>query len=451
MRLTISVRLGAIFGLVTALVLAAVGLLLYTQMRSDLIAAVDAGLQSRASVISGALPDLSHVVADTGGPVQRDDAFVQVFTASGALIATSANTHGRPLLPWPRLRSLPGHAFFTRRLPGFDDAIRVFATHYTLGDRSGFIVAGATLGDTSDALAHLAGSYLLDAAAALAGVVAAGWLMVRAALRPVERMRAEAGAVSLTGVPGVLPVSRADDELSRLARTLNSMLDRLRQAYERERRFVDYASHELRTPLTALRAELDLALARPRPAGELTAAIASAGEEVDGLILLSDNLLTLAAAGQGQVPLHRTCESLPGLVHAATDPLAGQARHRHIALEVCADGEEAQLDPLLIRQALTNLLHNALRHAPDHSTVTVCAHREDGRLRLTVSDQGPGFPVGFTQRAFEPFSRAVTGQPGSGLGLAIVAAVARAHGGAAVAGNRAAGGAFVALDLPVSP
>jgi signal transduction histidine kinase len=447
MRLTISVRLSVTFGLVTALVLAALGLLLYAQMRSDLTAAVDQGLQSRASVISGALSKLGHVVPDTGGPVQPDDAFVQVFTASGTMIDTSANTHGLRLLPWPKLRPVSGNTFFTRQLRGFDDTIRLFVSHYARGGDRGFIVVGETLGDTSDALGQLAHRYLVDALIALAGVVAAGWLVVRGALRPVERMRLEAGAISLADTSGRLPVSRTNDELSRLARTLNSMLGRLRQAYERERRFIDYASHELRTPLTALRTELDLALARPRPAGELTAAVASAGEEVDRLILLSENLLTLAAAGQDQIPLHRTSRSLPGLAGSAAQEMAGQARHRQVTVSVRADEGTAYLDQLLARHALVNLLDNALRHTPPHSTVTVRAEHRNGRAVLTVTDQGPGFPPGFTDRAFEPFSRASTDTAGSGLGLAIVAAVARAHGGTAVGGNVPSGGAFVTLDL----
>jgi signal transduction histidine kinase len=447
MRVTISVRLSMIFGLVTALVLAALGLLLYTQTRLDLTAAIDQGLQSRASVIAGAIGRLGHVVPDTGGPVQPDDAFVQVISDSGRIVDTSANTHGLWLLPRQQLRPMAGDAFFTRRLRGFDDAIRIFATRYSSGRHGGVVVVGATLGDTADSLAHLAHSYLLDALIALAGVVAAGWLVVRAALRPVERMRAQASTISLTDTSGLLPVPRADDELGRLARTLNSMLGRLRGAYERERRFIDYASHELRTPLTALRAELDLALTRPRPAPELAAAITSAGEEVDRLILLSENLLTLAAAGPGNIPLHRVSQPLAALAQAAAEAMAEPARQHGIGLRVCADESTAPLDSLLVRQALTNLLHNAARYAPPRTTITMCAHHRAGRAVLTVADQGPGFPDGFAEHAFEPFSRARPGDAGAGLGLAIVAAIAQAHGGTAVAGNQPGGGAYVTIDL----
>jgi signal transduction histidine kinase len=182
-------------------------------------------------------------------------------------VDTSGNIRGFRLLGRRQLDSVTEAAFFTRRLPGFDDAIRVFATRNSVGGESDFTVVGETLGDTNDAARQLARRYLTGALATLAGVVLLGWLLVRAALRPVERMRRQADVVSLDEGTGPLAVPRASDELSRLAGTLNSMLDRLRRAHARERRFIDYASHELRTPLTALRFELDLALDRP-PLGQ---------------------------------------------------------------------------------------------------------------------------------------------------------------------------------------
>jgi signal transduction histidine kinase len=448
-RLTISIRLSAIFGLLTAFVLTLFGLYVHIQMGSALTAAVDQGLQSRARVIAAAFPRLSRsLVTDTGVYGQPDEAFAQVIGASGTVIDTSVNIRGIRLLGQRQLGSVTEAAFFTdQHLPGFDDPIRVFATRSSVGGKTEFTVVGETLGDTNDAASQLARHYLVGALATLAGVVLLGWLLVRATLRPVERMRRQADVISLDVESGPLAVPRARDELSRLAGTLNSMLDRLRQAHARERRFIDYASHELRTPLTALRAELDLALDRPRTASELTSAVSSAGEEVGRLIGLAEDLLTLAAAERGPAALHRTDVRLTELVESAVDAIRGRAGLRRVGITVSSDDATASLDRALVRQGLANLLDNALRHAPAGSSIVVRARRRGDRVVLTVADQGAGFPRQFIDRAFEPFARADTGSTGAGLGLAIVDAVARAHGGAAVAGNYPAGGAHVTVDI----
>jgi signal transduction histidine kinase len=229
------------------------------------------------------------------------------------------------------------------------------------------------------------------------------------------------------------------------------MLDRLRQAHARERRFIDYASHELRTPLTALRVELDLALDRPRSPSELTGAVSSAGEEVGRLIRLVEELLTLAAAGRGAAALHRTDVRLSGLIESAVDAVGRRAASRQVSITASTDDATASLDRALLRQALGNLLDNALRHAPAGSSIVVQACRRGDRVVITVADQGTGFPQQFIDRAFEPFARADSESSGSGLGLAIVDAVARAHGGTAIAGNGPGGGAFVTIELAAPP
>ena len=448
MRLTISTRLSAIFGLVTALVLTLFGLYVYSETRANLTAAVDQGLQSRARVITAAIPLLSHgLVTDTGVYGQPDEAFAQVIAASGAVVDSTVNLRGRYLLDPHQLRAVTAAAFFTRQLPGFDDPIRLFATRDTVRGEPGFTVVGETLGDTNDATSQLAGHYLTGALATLVGVVLLGWLLVRAALRPVERMRHQASVISLDETTGPLAVSRANDELSRLACTLNSMIDRLRQTHARERRFIHYASHELRTPLTALRAELDLALDRPRTASELTSAVASAGEEVDRLIRLAEDLLILATAERGPAALHRTDVRLADLVGLAVAAARSRTGPGPVRITVATDDAIARLDRGLVRQALDNMLDNALRHAPVGSRITVQASQHGDRVVVTVADQGAGFPEQFAARAFEPFARADPQSPGSGLGLAVVDAVARAHGGTAVAGNSPSGGGYVTIEL----
>jgi signal transduction histidine kinase len=266
-------------------------------------------------------------------------------------------------------------------------------------------------------------------------------------------MRGEAAAISASDPGRRLPIPGTGDELARLAETLNAMLERLEEAIERERRFVDDASHELRTPLANLKAELDLALRRSRTADELERALRSAAEETDRLARLADDLLVLARADRGRLPIRREPVNVARMVGGTVDTFAARASERGVGIDVRVPEElRADVDELRMRQALGNLLDNGLRYVPSGGRMRVAAERHDGSLRLEVRDTGPGFPFEFLPVAFEAFARPDVSRSrpggGTGLGLAIVAAVAEAHGGTVVADNLPGGGAVVVLSIP---
>jgi signal transduction histidine kinase len=231
------------------------------------------------------------------------------------------------------------------------------------------------------------------------------------------------------------------------------MLDRLQQALERERRFVDDASHELRTPLSVLKMELDLALARARTPEELEAALRSASEETDRLVRLAQDLLVLARMEKDRVPLVRRDVSMDDLVRDVVQPYAGRAQGAGIRIEVDVEPRTVSLDPARVRQAVENLLDNALRYAGQGGLITVRSSRVEDAVTISVDDSGPGFHPDLLDRAFEPFATSANevdgkgSSPGAGLGLAIVRAVAEAHGGIASAENLPAGGARVTFLL----
>jgi signal transduction histidine kinase len=276
----------------------------------------------------------------------------------------------------------------------------------------------------------------------------AGWAVAGAALRPVERIRMEAAAISESEPDRRLPVPETGDELARLARTLNAMLGRLQEALEREHRFVDEASHELRTPLAILKAELDLALARPRSQAELEATVRSASVETDQLVQLAEDLLVLARTNGGRLPLRRMPVSLAGLLMDTAAPFQARARAARSRIEVVAPDEQVELDPVRLRQAMQNLLDNAIRHGGGGQPIVVTGQRDGEAVRITVEDRGRGFPAEVLGRAFEPFSSSpvsADGGIGAGLGLAMVSAVAEAHGGHVSVANSEGGGARVVL------
>jgi two-component system OmpR family sensor kinase len=248
--------------------------------------------------------------------------------------------------------------------------------------------------------------------------------------------------------PGLLPVPRSRDEISRLAETLNDMLARLRASFEHERRFVADASHELRTPLTLLQTELEVALRRPRSAADLEQVLNSALEDTARLARLAEDLLLIARIEEGALPIRPEPVEAGGLLAAVASRFMARSARLGRSIRAEASDSVVEADPERVEQALTNLVENALTYG-DGEIVLSALGSADG-VELHVTDRGPGFPEEFLSRAFERFSRADDARAlgGSGLGLSIVALVAEAHGGDAVATNREDGGADVWLTLP---
>jgi len=216
-----------------------------------------------------------------------------------------------------------------------------------------------------------------------------------------------------------------------------------------ERQLVSIASHELRTPLTALRTEVELALLGNRDASELRAALRSVADEIRRVCRLADDMLLLAQADQGRLPLRpRPLEPRTLLAAAAARARAAAwIQGRRVEVRDAAPGSWLLGDPDRVAQALDNLISNALRYGGGPITLTA---RHDGELvGLHVADQGRGFAEDIAERAFQRFSR---GKPardaGSGLGLSLVAAIASAHRGVAAAGNLPEGGADAYIALP---
>jgi heavy metal sensor kinase len=442
-RLPIRLRLTLAFALATALVLAVTGAFLVARLGSSLDEALDESLQARQS-------DLRVLVRQSGteAPLAGgDEGVAQVIAGDGTVTATTgpraALLSGDELARAGRGRLEVGR----RDVPGLDGDVRLLAGPVETAGRTAVLVVGASLEGRDEAVQALVTELLVVAPIALVLASLGGYWLATAALRPVERMRTEAAAISGDRPGERLTLAPARDEVHRLGATLNEMLDRLEDAAERERRFVADASHELRTPLAALSAELELALRRPRPAPELESALRSAAEECDRLTRLADGLLVLARADAGLRPHEESLRS-GALLERVASRFAAQAR----PVTLADGGEDLELraDPALLEQALGNLVDNALRHGAERIEL-VALSRAD-RIELHVLDDGPGLPPDFVPRALERFSRAdeARGRGGTGLGLAIVDAIARAHGGSAHVANREPSGADVWVSLPAA-
>src|SRR5439155_312324 len=225
-----------------------------------------------------------------------------------------------------------------------------------------------------------------------------------AALRPVRRMSQEADAISLAQAGRRLPQPEGEDEIAQLGRTLNVMLDRIEAAFARERMFLDDASHELRTPIAVLRAELEVALldlaggqAQTGPVDReaLERSLRSALEEANRLAHLAEDLLVLARATAGRLPLRRRPVDVRVLAEEAarrgSNGAAGRAGAAGVAVQVDGPAAQAVVDPARLEQVINNLVGNARRFARRRVQVGVRTEGDD--VVVTVADDGPGFPA----------------------------------------------------------
>jgi two-component system OmpR family sensor kinase len=448
-RLPIRIRLTLVVVGAMFFVLTAAGFLLYARLGASLDRTINQDLRARAADVAALIQQ-----ADTGLRESRTSAlfassggFARVITTRGAIVDQTPGLGRASLLSSSQLRRARLAPFLVKRALHGDESVRLFAAPVDAQERRLIVVVGTSLETRDNALAGLRSELLVGVPLALLLASAIAYLVAAAALRPVERMRAQAAAISGRPLSKRLAVTRSRDELSRLGETLNEMLTRIESSLDRERSFLADASHELRAPLTLLRAEIELALERPRPKRELEAALRGAREESDRLAQLADDLLLLASLDKEVLRVQEAPVELDEVLSGISARFERRAQEH--GRTITADGHELQLtlDRLRIEQALTNLVDNALRYGS--GPICLTAIERDEAIEIHVTDEGPGFPPEFLPHAFERFSRASESRSrtGTGLGLAIVATVARAHGGTAVAANRPEGGADVWLSF----
>jgi len=436
-----------------AIVLVLAGTFVYLRVADDLSSSIDDALQTRVDDLARQLQSSGPDEVGLGGPGAEgaEDILTEVLRRDGAVVASSEGLGRQTVLDPAQLAAAKRGSidFDAGSVPGIESAARLLARPVDTEEGRFVIVAGASTGDRAETLAGLARAFLVGGPIALVLASALGWALAGLALRPVEAMTERAQRITLERSGERLPLPPTDDEIGRLGRTLNEMLARIESSIERERAFVADAGHELRTPIAILRSELELGLRPDRERDEAEAAMRSAIEEATLLEKLANDLLALARSDAAQLPIEPRRIAVAELLARIRARFAARAERcgREIGLDV-APALTWSLDPARIESALSNLVENALRHGA--GTITLRARAVGSTLELSVADEGPGFPAGFRERAFERFSRAEEGRttPGTGLGLAIVKVIAEAHGGTVAAADAVPHGAIVTVLIP---
>jgi heavy metal sensor kinase len=287
-----------------------------------------------------------------------------------------------------------------------------------------------------------------------------GYFLARKSLAPVVAMSSQAGRIGAANLHERLAVHNERDELGHLARSFNSLLDRLSESFERQRRFMADASHELRTPVAILRGEAEVALSQQaRSLDEYRASLSVLHQEAERLTHIVEDLFTLTRADAGQYPLQPRDFYLEELVTECVHSARTLALAKKILLTFDGAAESPiHADESLLRRMILNLLDNAIKYTPEGGRVTVVCQRQGDEYILSITDTGTGIPAELQPRIFERFfradearSRSQSDGGGAGLGLAISRWIAEAHQGRLELTRSDSQGSTFAASLPSKP
>ena len=325
-------------------------------------------------------------------------------------------------------------------------------------DQAGSVIAAVSLQDVNQTLSQLRLIGAIVTAAVLAALAMLAWWVIRAGLRPLERMEQTANAIAAGDMSARVETTDRRTEVGRLGAALNTMLGRIERAFaereaseERLRRFLADASHELRTPLTSIRGYAEaFRLGPARDPERLEQAMGRIEEEAGRMSVLVGELLTLARLDETRERVREPVDLAAVVAGACTDIRATAPDRR---VELTAGGRaEVRGDEHQLHQVVANLLRNAVQHTPPGTPIEVEVAAGDGAVTVAVRDHGEGLPPGAANHAFERFWRPQGSRSradgGAGLGLAIVAAIAEAHGGRVAARDAPGGGAVFEVVLP---
>lgn len=448
------------FGIAT-LVLAAFAIGIYWYLSRGLLNAIDTSLHNYAERIAFAVghPSANEELSQPGVLILTPQ-FLSVVDRNGKVTdqITDAEGHEVPV-------DAPALERAAREwVPEYDEVSLSPTEHVRIitwpsRDEDGelfFIVAGQSLKDVQRAQKQLLVLLAIANPVALLLASLGGFWLVNKALSPVDRLTRAAERIGRSNLNERVEEPRSHDEVGRLAATFNRMIDRLEQAFERERQFTADASHELKTPLAVLRGDIEVTLRRVRSPEEYQRVLKSSLEEIARLTKLTEDLLTLARSDADQSVLDLEPVRLDLLAADARAYVAPLADSAGVALtyEANAPAVVIEGDQKRLKQLLVNLLDNAIKYTPAGGNARLSIAVEDSSAVIEVSDTGRGVPQTALPHIFERFYRQTDSRDsrvtGFGLGLAISKWIADAHGGSINVESQEGQGSRFTVRLPLA-
>lgn len=431
--------------LVVAIAVVVGGVLVIVVLRHTLVQNLEDAARRRArDVVALVRQDALPLVLGSAG---EEDAVVQVVGDGERVLSATENLRGKG----PILEESPGSGLGVRTVTGLpiedeqDDQFRVISLVVD-GPRGSVVVHVAeSLEPVEETVATVQRTLLAALGVLLAFVGLISWWIVGRALRPVDAIRGQVAEISASDLSRRVPTPGTDDEIGRLADTMNAMLDRLEEFADRQRRFVADASHELQSPLATSLADLEVALADPDGTDWQATASGVAGD-AQRMAKLVQDLLFLARADDREVAVPRTLVDLDEVVRNEVARFRDRAP---VTVDVDVAPAEVRGSSDQLGRVVRNLLDNASRYA--RSRIGVELGADNGAVVLTVADDGPGVPAGDEQRVFERFTRLDESRSretgGTGLGLAIAREIVEHHDGTIAVESNRPGARFV-VRLP---
>jgi signal transduction histidine kinase len=435
---------------VTAVV-AAGGFLIIRDVRGDFLDAADWLAEARAAEVSEELS--AHDLPRELPEQEEGESFVWIVRDHSLVSASVGLPDGRPPVALPLQAVGEDNTFASVRLRGIDDqGYRVTALGTSGADGPATVYVAVRVDEIEE---FVETAVRTGATGLLLLILPLGlvlWWAVGRTLAPVEAIRERAATITERHLSEGVPEPARQDEIGRLARTINEMLRRLDVAARDQRRFLADAAHELRSPIASIRTQLEAA-----PPGTHGGALSREDllAETLRMQVLVDQFLTLARSEDATFFRARTAVDLDDVVIGVVTTYRWEHPDSKIVVDTTGvHPVQVQGDPGLLQQVVRNLVDNAAGYA--RTTVWVSLEREhpDAAL-LTVDDDGPGIPPEFREEVFKRFARVDPARDrtngGAGLGLAIVSDIVTTHGGTVVAEESPAGGARLRVRLPIRP
>jgi heavy metal sensor kinase len=407
----------------------------YVSLRQSLYATLDDSLRLSASQISASLNSedgklsISDIPFEEAQPILREQGLTfRIFDPAGNLVQSFGRFKTLPTSPAPPQQP----EVSTTADPTTGEPVRLLTV--PLVDNAkviGSLQVGQSLANIETTLSRMLAALVISLPVLGVAAGGGGYFLAKRALRPIDDITCTARRISAEDLSARLALPQTDDEVGRLAATLDDMLNRLDASFKRERQFTADASHELRTPLTAMQSILGMIQAKRRTPEEYERALGDLAEETDRLHTLAENLLEIARSESHSVLNKETIDlsNLLGDVAESLRPLAeekGLSLQSDIAHELAVQGDSDSLIRLF-----ANLIHNAIKYT-GQGKVWIGATRQSERLiQVTIRDTGCGIPADSLPHIFERFYRVEASRTarGVGLGLTIAQSIAHAHGG----------------------
>ena len=461
---TLRIRLALFAALLLCLIQLALSTVFYGVISDWLYHQVDQSLQATAVQISSTLnssdnlgPDDLNFQFSSGNKaadafLREQSFFIRVIDQQSGTVLDESEAYNLPVTAAARANTAQ---FET--LPQTGDPsqhIRIYTL--PLGRHSSLALqVGQSLKDVEQTSRQILNwlTLMLGATGVLA--LGSGWLLVDRALIPINAITNLANRISESDLSRRIDLQLPNDELGRLAQTFNRMLDRIQEAFLRQKRFSADAAHELRTPLSIMQTGMDVILSQPRTTEQYRSALINVQEEVERLTQLTTNLLMLARANSHTLPMNYHTINLSLLLHTVADYITAVAQQKAISLERnIPPAIEIRADEDRLIQVAINLLENAMKFTPENGHITITLLQQRETVQFTIADTGNGIPDADLVHIFEPFYRADRSRNrtagGFGLGLAIAHEMVQLHGGSITISSQPGHGTQLTVTLPIS-